>query len=162
VYTFAGLEILAPWLGVVGATFVLRSRQRQSSNDKIAIVLLALNSFFVGITLIGLPVSAAAGFGSTMWVFLLGSTCCAGCAAASLALAVLLSTSTSAHGNDETERLAVVTSEALVASERRVDEMSQQMKIMLEQQAKLLAALSIDTESSASAESGDAQAPGHV
>ena len=152
-----------PGFGLAGASLLLQGRAghtptatgnggRDTLNtirSKPALIFLLINTFFVGATVIGLPVTASGGYGSAVVTYLIGAIISLINASLSLALSVMILQATSADERSERAGLAMSSLRAsigsddviagqLQASERRVEEMDKKMLALLEQQNKLI------------------------
>ena len=184
-YVFVILQIVMPAFGIAGAMFVLQGRSQNGASaatgrgadallllrSRPALVFLGLNTFFVGSTVIGLPVTAAGGYGSGVITYLLGAIFSLANASLSLALSVLLYQATSADERSERAGLALTSQRGssthaddaggdlhgqLHASERRVEEMDKKMIMLLEQQTQLMALLATTATATQKSDGGPA------
>ena len=155
-FVFSSLTIIMPFLGMLGACLLPKSRRafgRQagaSGNDtairrvtsKPSLIFLALNTVLVGSAVIGLPITASGGYGAPTIIFLIGAAICLADSALSLALCVLVCAWSTLEEHQERAGLARADSaaleEQLASSERRQAEMDRKMEQMMEQQARMM------------------------
>ena len=154
-YVFCILQIVMPVFGIAGATLLLNKRRPA------ALAFLMLNTLLVGTTVIGLPVTAAGGYGPILSFYLFAAIVSLAHASLSLALGVLLMQATSADEQAEraglamgsVHRFSTASGEGdgadlhgqLAASERRVEEMDRKMATMIEQQARLMEMIAVQS-----------------
>ena len=149
-YVFCSLQIVMPAFGIAGASLLLNKRRPA------AMAFLMLNTLLVGTTVIGLPITAAGGYGPFMATYLIAAIVSLADASLSLALGVLLMQATSADERAERTGLAMGSVHRangegdgtdvhgqLAASERRVEEMDRKMATMIEQQARLMEMIAV-------------------
>jgi len=152
VYIFSTLGLVAPGFGVGAACLVLRSaarahvsatanRREHATRMRLASGMLALHVLLVGAAFVGLPVSAATGYGQEMAAYIVTAVACGVCAAVGLALLVLVTQASSGLASEEMAEMVSANHDALAASQQHVLELEHNMTVMIEQQAQLLAAL---------------------